>query len=355
MQVTAPSVVNGRSNFLDLQAPGKRLQKKKSTNHWDNKTKRSQLLNDRCLEPIETMPLSSGNYIVSRVSFSGTTASKCYDESTVDEETCQLLLPSLNAYIPRPALNMITSGSSNRIASFQVCTTMFLQLIGLKFEGGIAFLDDLQKVFTTIQEILNKFGGIVCRFIVDDKGSYILAAFGLPPCRNRDISKRAVMAAMEIHMSLRKNYTVESKIGLTTGKVFCGTVGGSIRNEYTMHGSLVNLAARLMGKASKGILVCDHTRNLTKSFIIYDNTRVINVKGFKNPISVFSPLAVNNKINSKNQQNLGDTRDAEIPIIGRDATLQFLDTRVRNFANGARNNLVFINGGHGTGKTRLCQ
>ena len=83
----------------------------------------------------------------------------------------------------------------------------------------------------------------------------------------------------------QKKYAVESKIGLTTGKVFCGTVGGSIRNEYTMHGSLVNLAARLMGKASKGILVCDHTRNLTKSFIIYDNTRVINVKGFKNPIS----------------------------------------------------------------------
>ena len=112
--------------FLNLRL-GKQLQKKKSIHHWDNKTKRkNQLLSDRCMEPIETMPLSSGNYIVSRVSFSGTTASKYYDESTLDEETCQLLLPSLNAYIPRPALNMITSGSSNRIASFQVCTTMFL-------------------------------------------------------------------------------------------------------------------------------------------------------------------------------------------------------------------------------------
>ena len=69
--------------------------------------------------------------------------------------------PSLNAYIPRPALSMITSGSSNRIASFQVCTTMFLQLLDLDFEDGIAFLDTLQKVFTTVQTILNKFGGIV--------------------------------------------------------------------------------------------------------------------------------------------------------------------------------------------------
>ena len=342
--------------FFTSASSEKKLRKKKSSHHRDNnKTKIHQLHHERFLEPIETLPLSSGNYVVSRVSFPGTTASKYYDESNLNEETCQLLLPSLNAYIPRPALSMITSGSSNRIASFQVCTTMFLQLVGLKFEDGIAFLDTLQKVFTTVQKILNKFGGVVCRFIVDDKGSYILAAFGLPPCRNRDIPKRAVMAAMDINTLLRKSYGVESQIGLTTGKVFCGTVGGSIRNEYTMHGSLVNLAARLMGKALEGILVCDHTRNLTKSFIIYDNARVLNAKGFKNPISVFSPLALHSKINSKNQQTLEVARDAEIPIIGRDLILRFLDTRVRNFANGVQNDLIFLNGGHGTGKTRLCQ
>ena len=116
--------------------------------------------------------LSSGNYMLTRISFSGTTASEYYDDNLLNEETCQLLLSSLNAYIPRPALSVILSGSSNRIASFQVCTTMFLKLKGLKFHRGVDYLNKLQLIFSNIQEILQKYDGTVCRFIVDDKGYY---------------------------------------------------------------------------------------------------------------------------------------------------------------------------------------
>jgi class 3 adenylate cyclase len=318
----------------------------------------SKLNTDYSLDPIETAPLSSGNYMLVRISFPGTTPSEFYDDKLLNEETCELLLPSLNAYIPRPALSVILSGSSNRIASFQVCTTMFLKLLGLKFSNELEFLNPLQSIFTKIQEILQKYDGTVCRFIVDDKGSYVLAAFGLPPCRKRNIPKRAVLAAMEINASLSNTHKIQSQIGLTTGKVFCGTVGGAIRNEYTMHGSLVNLAARLMGKASQGILVCDHTRNLSKSDILYDSAIVLKVKGFNNPISVFHPVKAQNSLVNKNDkiESMDNyTSSNEIPIVGRDDILQFLDRRVRNFANGQKNNIVFINGGHGMGKTRLCQ
>ncbi len=38
-------------------------------------------------------------------------------------------------------------------------------------------------------------------------------------------------------------------IGITYGQVFAGTVGGSQRAEYTLHGTAVNMAARLMVKS----------------------------------------------------------------------------------------------------------
>jgi class 3 adenylate cyclase len=44
-------------------------------------------------------------------------------------------------------------------------------------------------------------------------------------------------------------------IGITTGSVYCGTVGSPLRQEYVAIGRTVNLAARLMGKAKGRVLV----------------------------------------------------------------------------------------------------
>ena len=39
------------------------------------------------------------------------------------------------------------------------------------------------------------------------------------------------------------------RCGMTTGKMFCGEAGCKERAEYTLHGRLVNLAARLMSRS----------------------------------------------------------------------------------------------------------
>lgn len=52
-----------------------------------------------------------------------------------------------------------------------------------------------------------------------------------------------------------KNVGQDVSIGITTGSVYCGTVGSPMRREYVAIGRTVNLAARLMSKAKGRVLV----------------------------------------------------------------------------------------------------
>ena len=46
--------------------------------------------------------------------------------------------------------------------------------------------------------MIYKYEGTLCRFIVDDKGSGLLVAFGLPPAKHENDPLRAVKASIAI-------------------------------------------------------------------------------------------------------------------------------------------------------------
>ena len=76
----------------------------------------------------------------------------------------------------------------------------------------------------------------------------MLAAFGFPPLAHRDDPQRGLRAALLVEESLREMGTA-CTVGVTTGRVYCGAVGGDVRREYTVVGGPINLAARLTGEA----------------------------------------------------------------------------------------------------------
>ena len=125
-------------------------------------------------------------------------------------------------------------------------------------------------------KVLAKYEGTVRQFIVDDKvraerapvavwhgalrmpcdpccfvplcwmqGAVLIGAFGVAPFGHEDDERRGVMAAVEIHNALVKCGT-QCAIGVATGNVFCGNVGGRSRREYALVGDAVNTSARLM-------------------------------------------------------------------------------------------------------------
>lgn len=74
----------------------------------------------------------------------------------------------------------------------------------------------------------------------------MLAVFGAPEPRS-DHADRAVAAALEIAEAVRERFGDELGIGVgvNSGRVVAGTVGGGGRMEFTVIGDTVNTACRV--------------------------------------------------------------------------------------------------------------
>ena len=127
-------------------------------------------------------------------------------------------------------------------------------------------LQQLQMLASTMQGEVMRHDGFVKEFTMDDKGLVMVAGFGVPPTWRwgQDPVLCASEAAIAIKSAL-KSHGLRFGIGITTGEVFCGTLGNSMRSEYSMIGSVVNLAARLMAAAAKrdkGIFIDSATKEV---------------------------------------------------------------------------------------------
>jgi class 3 adenylate cyclase len=128
-------------------------------------------------------------------------------------------------------------------------------------------LETLNHIFDGVVEAVNAEGGILNKFM----GDGALALFGAP-VPLADHARAAARAALRARdhverlAEARRHEGLEVLrvgIGINTGPVVAGTLGGADRMEYTVIGSSVNLAARLEEIARPGqILVGPETAKL---------------------------------------------------------------------------------------------
>jgi adenylate cyclase len=123
----------------------------------------------------------------------------------------------------------------------------------------VAFLNGF---YERIVPVLHRHGGHANRFI----GDGLLAVFGAPE-RLADHADRALAAALEIAALVRDCYGDELRIGVgvNSGPVLAGTVGGGGRLDFTVIGDAVNTAARVeevTRQTGDDVLVTEATRAL---------------------------------------------------------------------------------------------
>jgi adenylate cyclase len=126
----------------------------------------------------------------------------------------------------------------------------------------VARLNDL---YGQVVPIILRHGGHANKFI----GDGLLAVFGAPT-RVADHADRAVAAGCEIAALVRDRYAGELRVGIgvNTGRVVVGTIGGGGRLDFTVIGDAVNTAARVESttrETDDDVLVTDTTLDLLSS------------------------------------------------------------------------------------------
>lgn len=127
-------------------------------------------------------------------------------------------------------------------------TVLFIDVAGFtnltEAKGARTTVEILNAYFDAATEIISKHNGVVTQF----QGDAILAVFNVP-IENDAHAQCAFDAAIEILAKVRDNSFAGERfavrIGLNSGPVVAGNVGGGGRQSYTVHGDTVNLAARL--------------------------------------------------------------------------------------------------------------
>ncbi|MEA2153476.1 MAG: hypothetical protein QOI18_1709, partial [Solirubrobacteraceae bacterium] len=128
----------------------------------------------------------------------------------------------------------------------------------------------LERILSRLGAEVDKYGGYIDKFIGDN----VMAIFGAPLAHGDD-AERAVRAGLgmqtameELNAPLAQQHgvTFELCVGVNTGEVLAGNVGGS----YTVIGDSVNVAARLQAAAVPGsVTVGEATYRATREAIAY--------------------------------------------------------------------------------------
>ena len=281
-------------------------------------------------------------------------------------QACDLVREVLKCYIPGPVRLSISAKQSLLSNQFWLCTTLFIRLTGLVYDTNIENVSHVTDVVKIIQKQLYLLEGTLCRFIVDDKGTGILAAFGLPPyAQHENDAARGCELAMNVNKQILTKWPSHRvDVGVTSGRVYAGVVGGHTRCEYTLHGSVVNLAARLMvaaGKDGDEILVNDGTYRGAVTEINFDqNEKRIKCKGYLDPIPVWRPTS-KRRLYDTDKSGESDYK-CEIELICDTEHIAAINAAFNGVKASEASNkissestILFIEAEAGMGKSRYCR
>lgn len=236
----------------------------------------------------------------------------------------------------------------------KLVTVMFADIAG--FTGLAETMDpeplrDLMNAcFDTLVPVVTQFGGIVDKFIGDE----IMALFGTPIAHEND-AERALRAALRMQEAITAFNTAHgtdlgAHFGVNTGLVITGSIGGRNRQDYSVMGDAVNLAARLGRSSQRGeILAGAETYRHTSQLFEFQALGPLRVKGKSEPILVYKLLGLRTQPGPV--RGLA-ARGISSPLVGRDReAVSFL--RMVDRVMASQGGLVSILGDAGMGKSRL--
>ena len=219
--------------------------------------------------------------------------------------------------------------------------------------------EELREVVRAYQEtcakVIARFEGHIAQYL----GDGLLVYFGYP-LAHEDDAQRAVRAGLGIVEALGQLNTrlerergvhLAVRLGIHTGLVVVGEVGGGSRQEHLALGETPNVAARLQGLAAPNTLVISAaTFQLLGGFFACQPLGTPLLKGLAQPLAVYRVLY--ESMARSRLEAVGST--GLTPMVGREQEIGLLLERWAQVKDGF-GQVVLLSGEAGIGKSRLAQ
>ncbi len=275
-------------------------------------------------------------------------------------------LAALRPYLVRGLPRRFLDASEIGLGEFRPVSVLFANFHDFSAVLGQLHADParaaavLNAYYRRAQAVVHRYDGIVNKVDMYTHGDKLMALFGAPAAHEDDPT-RAVLCALELEQALGEanreigilleeigEACLFQKIGINTGTVFAGRVGGTTRYEYTVMGPAVNLAARLMSAAADGnVLLSPSARAAVADQFVLEDQPPLRLKGLAEPVTPARAVRVADA-------PAPGTRIGAAPIIGRDREIQRLSIAAGAALRGAGCVLALV-GEAGAGKSRIAE
>src|SRR5262245_6630222 len=238
-------------------------------------------------------------------------------------------------------------------------TVLFCDLVDSTGLASRLDPEELREVIRAYQEtcaeVIQRFEGHIAQYL----GDGLLVYFGYP-LAHEDDAQRAVRAGLGMLQSMgRLNARLQAeqavrlalRLGVHTGLVVVGEMGGGARREQLALGETPNLAARLQALAeSDTMVISGATARLVEG--VYE-CRALGLQSLK---GIAEPVPIYQVVGERRAQSHFDMADAATltPLVGREQEVGLLLERWAQVQEG-RGQVVVLSGEAGIGKSRLVQ
>jgi class 3 adenylate cyclase/tetratricopeptide (TPR) repeat protein len=211
----------------------------------------------------------------------------------------------------------------------------------------------------TCGAVIERFEGHIAQYL----GDGVLVYFGYPEAHEDD-AVRAVRAGLEIVAALRRldprgggplddrtRVRLDVRIGINTGQVVVGEIGGAGRREELALGEVPNVAARIQARAAPNTVVIGaNTYGIVTGFFDCTDLGPAALAGISTTVRLFR---VDGASSARRRYDI--VAQGELtPFVGRDREVALLEKMWRSSRKG-RGRIVLLRGEAGIGKTRLVE
>ncbi|KAJ3111925.1 hypothetical protein HDU96_005154 [Phlyctochytrium bullatum] len=178
-----------------------------------------------------------------------------------DVETFSLFINDAMVYKLRSIASNASQQQSGDVSNwvdvgdFRTVVVVFVKLVDSAFA-----LNAVQDALVAFLHSVRRFRGVFQQVAVDDKGTTLLAAFGLPPFTQEANALNAIHAMMAFGEMSEESKFGNFVAGVSSGDLLFTRIGNDYKSEASFVGDAICTAARLMAfSTQKNVVVFDNS------------------------------------------------------------------------------------------------